>query len=67
MNTRCTLLFTLATLLAFGKPAHAYKTYYLMGEEDKIHLDKIFKEIDKLNDVSQLKVHLFVILILHQS
>jgi len=38
-----------------------------MGEEDKIHLDKIFKEIDKLNDVSQLKVHLFVILILHQS
>ncbi|XP_039151576.1 uncharacterized protein LOC120285054 isoform X2 [Drosophila simulans] len=49
MNTRCTLIFTLATLLAIGKTAHA-RTYYLMGEEDKIHMDKIFKKIDKLNE-----------------
>ncbi|EDW87293.2 uncharacterized protein LOC6526462 [Drosophila yakuba] len=50
---RCTIIFTLATVLAFGKSAHGYKTYYLMGEEDRMHLDPIFKEIDKLNQLNK--------------
>ncbi|XP_043641072.1 uncharacterized protein LOC122611804 [Drosophila teissieri] len=56
IDMRSTIIFTLATLLAFGKPAHGYKTYYLMGEEDKMQLDRIFTEIDKLHQLNKDEV-----------